>query len=96
MSTVTDDIEAAWGEVFDALPAAWSVGRPSYHDERHEWTMYGWDRKEVAKVGVRSKEWTAIGATEVAFLREMACCLREIGAGRASPKRRHSLSGRTL
>jgi hypothetical protein len=36
---VTDDeLEAAWGQVFDALPAAWSVGRPSYHDERHEWT----------------------------------------------------------
>jgi hypothetical protein len=34
---VTDDeIEAAWDAVFDALPAGWSVGRPSYHDERHE------------------------------------------------------------
>jgi len=31
-----DDLEAAWDEVFDALPTAWSVGRPSYHDERHE------------------------------------------------------------
>ena len=30
-----DDLEAAWGEVFEALPAVWSVGRPSYHDERH-------------------------------------------------------------
>ncbi len=80
---MTDDaLEAAWDEVFDALPAGWAVGRPSYHDERHEWAMYGWDRKEVPKVGVRSKEWTAVGATEVECLREMARCLRELGAGR--------------
>ena len=39
--------------------------------------------REVAKVGVRSREWTAIGATEVDCLLEMARCLREIGAGRA-------------
>ncbi len=77
-----DDIEAAWGEVFDALPAAWSVGRPSYHDERHEWTQYAFDSFEVAKVGVRSKEWTAIGATEVECLVETARCLLEISAGR--------------
>ncbi len=44
--------------------------------------MYGWDRKEVATVGVRSREWTAIGATEVDCLLEMARCLRELSAGR--------------
>ena len=46
------DIEAAWDRVFDALPSGWSVGRPSYHDERHVWTQYAFDSVEVAKVGL--------------------------------------------
>jgi len=45
------------------LPAGWYVGRPSYHDERHEWTQYAFDQREQAKVGVRSREWTAVGGT---------------------------------
>jgi len=48
--TDDDDLDAAWGEVFDALPAAWSVGRPSYHDERQEWTQYAFDSFEQPKV----------------------------------------------
>jgi hypothetical protein len=74
--------DAAWGEVFDALPAGWSVGRPSYYPERPERQQYAFDSFEVPKVGVRSKEWTAIGATEVECLVEMARCLRELDAGR--------------
>ena len=70
--TDTDDIEAAWSEGFDALPAGRSVGRPSYYPERREWQQYAFDSFEVAKVGV----------TELACMREMAPCLREIGAGR--------------
>ncbi len=73
-----DDVEAAWSEVFDALPAAWSVGRPSYHDERHEWTQYAFDSFEQPNIGLRSREWTAVGATELECLREMARCLRAI------------------
>jgi len=30
----------------------------------------------------RSREWTAVGETEVECVREMARCLREIGNGR--------------
>ena len=78
-----DDLEAAWDAVFDALPAAWSVGRPSYHDERHEWTQYAFDSFERPSVGVRSREWTAVAATEVECLLEMARWLGDIGAGRA-------------
>jgi hypothetical protein len=55
----------------------------SIHDERHEWTHYAFDPREVAKVGVRSRERTAIGATEPQVLAEMARCFRELGAGRA-------------
>jgi hypothetical protein len=76
------DLEAAWGEVHDATPPDWYVGRPSYHDEPHEWTQYAFDQRERPSVGVRSREWTAVGATEVDVLREMARCLRELGAGR--------------
>ena len=76
-----DNIEAAWDAVFDALPAGWAVGRPSYYPERREWQQYAFDSFEVAKVGARSREWTAIGATEVECLREMARCPREIERG---------------
>jgi hypothetical protein len=55
----------------------------SIHDERHEGTPHAFDPREVAKVGARSRQWTAIGATEVEVLVEMARCLREINAGRA-------------
>ena len=51
-----DDIESAWGEVFDALPARWAVGRPSYYPERREWQQYAFDSFEMPKVCVRSKE----------------------------------------
>jgi hypothetical protein len=64
------------------MVSGWSVGRPSFYPERREWQQYAFDSFEVTKVGVRSKEWTAIGPTEVECLREMARCLRELGAGR--------------
>ncbi len=37
---------------------------------------------ERPSVDIRSGKWTAIGATEVECLVEMARCLREISAGR--------------
>jgi hypothetical protein len=80
--TVVDDVEAAWGAVHDATPVNWYVDQPSYHDERHEWTQYTFLQRERPSVGVRSREWTAVGATEVECLLEMARCLREISAGR--------------
>jgi len=37
---VTDDtLEDAWADLHAATPRGWYVGRPSYHDERDEWTM---------------------------------------------------------
>ena len=79
---VDDDLEAAWGQVFDALPAAWAVGSPSYHDERHEWTRYAFDPFERPSIDVRSREWTAIGPSELECLLDMAPCLRQPGEGR--------------
>jgi hypothetical protein len=80
--TTGDDIASAWAAVHDATPPNWYVGRPSYHDERHEWVMYAFDQRERPSVGVRSREWTAVAATEVEVLLEMARCLRELGEGR--------------
>ena len=81
---VTGDLDAAWDAVHDATRTgrAGTWAGPPYHDERHEWTMYASDQRERAVNGARSREWTAIGATEVECLLEMAKCLRELGAGR--------------
>ena len=76
------DLEAARDAVHDATPPGWYVGRPSYHDERHEWTQYAFDQRERAVNGVRSREWTVFGDTEVESLLEMARRRREISAGR--------------
>ena len=77
------DLEDAWNALHDAAPAGWYIGRPSYHDERREWLMYAFDPTERPRVGLRSREWTAVGATEVEAVAEMARCLREIKEGRA-------------
>ena len=44
--------------------------------------MYAFDQTEKPKVGRRSREWTAVAQSEDGVVREMARCLREIGAGR--------------
>lgn len=76
------DREAAWNAVHGALPTGWFVGREGYHDERREWVMYAYDPSERPMVGLRSREWTAVAATEEGVVLEMARCLREIAAER--------------
>lgn len=44
--------------------------------------MYAYDTTEKARIGKRSREWTAVGMTQAECVREMARCLREIRAGR--------------
>jgi hypothetical protein len=75
-------LEDAWDAPHDATPAGWYVGRPAYHDERHEWQQYALDPAERAVVDVRKREWTAVAQTEEGVVREMARCLAEISAGR--------------
>lgn len=77
----------AWDELHRATPPGWWVGTPSYHDERRQWLLYALEPSERPVVGPRSREWTAIAESEEAVAREMARCLREIGAGRV-PKYR--------
>ena len=43
--------------------------------------MYAFDTRERAKAGHRSREWTAVAATELEVVREMARCLRIVGTG---------------
>ncbi len=76
-------MEEAWDAIHAVLPAGWYVGRPSEHPERREWLMYVYDPSERPKVGLRSREWTAIGPPEEAVVREMGRCLREIREDRA-------------
>ena len=62
----------------------WSVGRPSLHDDvrgAEHWEQWAYDLRERPKFAKRSREWAAIGRTEVDCVREMARCLREISDG---------------
>lgn len=76
------DLEQAWAELLESAPASWFIGTPGYHVERDQWALYAFDTTERVKIGRRSREWTAVAPTEEDVVREMACCLREIGAGR--------------
>lgn len=79
------DLEDA-RSIVDAANASlgWYVGRPTLHDEMasHPWEQYAFDRTERPVVGARSREWTAVGRTEIECVREMARCLTEIAARR--------------
>lgn len=74
----------ARADLHAATPPGWYVGRPMYHDERGQWQMYAFDPSERAVMSLRSREWTAVAATEEGVVSEMARCLCEIGAGRLS------------
>jgi hypothetical protein len=43
--------------------------------------MFAFDPSEKAVMGQRARQWTAV-PTELGVVREMARCLRELGAGR--------------
>lgn len=45
------------------------------------WEQYAYDPTERPKAGGRSRDWTAIGRSEIEVVREMARCLREIASG---------------
>ena len=77
-----DDRVAAWDAIHDATPPGWYVGRPGYNDNYRQWEQYAFDPSERPKVGLRSREWTAVGTSELHVLRQMGRCLREISLGR--------------
>ena len=63
---VTEEaIAAAWSAVHENTPDGWYVGQPMEHPERNEWSMYAFDPSETPVVGKRSREWIAVGQTEL-------------------------------
>jgi hypothetical protein len=80
---VTDpEIVAARDAIHDATPPGWWVGRPGWNDHYRHWEMYAFGPSERPTAGLRSREWTAVGTSELHVLREMAKCLRVISEGR--------------
>lgn len=69
----------AWDELHATIPPGWWVGRPSYNPGRRKWLLYAFDPSERPKIGLRSREWTAIADSETAVVREMA-----VPAGRSA------------
>ena len=82
MTQKDPDLEVAWAAVHDNTPDGWYVGKPGYEERHHQWSMYAFDPSEKPVVGKRSREWTAVGQTELHCVQEMARCLGELKAGR--------------
>ena len=52
-------------------------------DETHnQWAQYAFDPNEKPQGRGRSREWTAVGTSELDVVRDMAYCLSELKAGR--------------
>jgi hypothetical protein len=79
---MSTDLDDAWSDLHDATPPGSFVGRPSHIEGRGVWEQYAFDPSEKAKVGVRSREWTAVAQPELEVIRELARCLRLIREGR--------------
>ena len=58
------------------------MGQLMEHPELNEWSQYAFDPSETPIVGKRSREWTAVGQTELHCVQTMAYCLAELKAGR--------------
>ena len=77
----TPDPERPWNALHDATPPGWFVGRPGYVERYNRWEQAAFDSTERARVGKRSREWVAVGRSEVECVAEMARCLEVIGRG---------------
>jgi hypothetical protein len=69
------ELEAAWNEVYAALPVGWSAVRPLRHDEERErpWHVVAYDWRTSSK---RRDRVEATGRTEAEALRDLAELLR--------------------
>lgn len=72
----------AWDRIHTVTPPGWFVGQPVYDPGRRQFVQYAYDPREKPKVGLRSREWTAVAETELAVLEEMGRCLAAISEGR--------------
>ena len=94
-------LAAAWGAVHDATPDGWYVGRPYFDERQNRWQQYAFDQAETPVVGKRSREWTAVGRTELECVQVMARCLADHAARvlrplqrRRQPRRRDGVTRR--
>ena len=55
--------------------------------------MYAFDTREKAKLGHPSREWTAVGHSEEAVVREMSRCLQEDRRGQGAKAGTHRNQG---
>ncbi|MEX1343970.1 MAG: hypothetical protein AB1Z63_04790 [Candidatus Limnocylindrales bacterium] len=79
MTDYDDDLRTA---VHENTSPGWYVGRPMERPERNEWSMYAFDPTETPIVGKRSREWTAVGQTELHCVQTMVYCLTGTKEGR--------------
>jgi hypothetical protein len=73
------DLEAAWDAVHENTPDGWYAGRPGYEERHYRRSMYSSETPVVSK---RSREWAAVGPTEVRWVQVMARCPGEPREGR--------------
>jgi len=73
---------SCWAAAHANTPAGWQVGRPGYVDRDRQWRIHAFDPTEVPADGTPSREWTAVGRTELHCLQEWHGCLAELKAGR--------------
>jgi hypothetical protein len=55
--------------VHDAAPRCWFVGRPGYVERFNKWEMFAFDTNDRAPGKPRTREWTAVGTSELHVLR---------------------------
>ena len=76
------ELEKAWADVHENTPDGWHVGRAMWDETHQPWAMYTIDPSEKPKGRGPSREWTAVGVSELDVVRDMALCLGELKAAR--------------
>jgi hypothetical protein len=74
---MTDDREAAWDAVHEALPAGWEVGLPSYSPERRAWEVSAVNERTTGR-GKLPQTVTGTGEDDIAALRDLDDRLRGV------------------
>lgn len=74
---MTEDHEAAWNAVHEALPAHWRVGLPSRHPSTGVWTVTAIDERATGR-GKVPQSVTGTGEDETAALLDLDDCLRGV------------------
>ena len=75
-------LEEAWSAVHDATPRAGMLAHRRFREYQNRWEMFAFDTNDRGRPGrPRTRQWTAVGASELEVLQEMARCLEVVGRG---------------